>query len=117
MDKIIITAIGVLGVFFVFWFFFMKKEEAIAAEGEVEIKVQGGYSPETISVSSGKPIKLVFLRTDDSSCLEEVVLSDFHVRKELPLNERVEIEVTPPKAGEYKFTCGMNMYHGKLIAK
>ena len=35
----------------------------------------------------------------------------------LPENKTVGIEVTPTKPGEYEFTCGMNMYKGKLIVE
>jgi len=117
MDKIIITVVGVLGMGFVLWFFLAKKENAVAAEGEIDIEVKGGYSPDIISVPAGKPIKLNFIRKDESTCLEEVVLSDFKVCKFLPMNEKTTIEITPEKPGEYKFICGMSMYHGKLIAK
>jgi len=54
---------------------------------------------------------------DSNSCLEEVVLSDFKVRKFLPLNEKTEIEINPTKKGEFDFSCGMGMFHGKLIVK
>lgn len=117
MDKIIVGIVGFLGIGFVLWFFFGKKESAVAAEGEIDIEVNGGYKPEVISVSVGKPIKLNFIRKDESSCLEEVVLSDFKVRQFLPMNEKTAIEITPRSPGEYKFSCGMGMFHGKLIVK
>lgn len=80
----------------------------------VDIIVEGGYQPEIISVQKGKTTKLNFLRKDPSSCLEEVVLSDFKIRKYLPLNQKVTIEVTPQKSGEFDISCGMNMFHGKI---
>ena len=55
------------------------------------------------------------MRKDPSSCLEEVVLGDFKIRKFLPLNQKVTVEVTPQKAGEYGFACGKNMFHVKII--
>lgn len=117
MDQILITAIGVLGIGFVFWFFLMKKEAAVVAEGEIDIEVKGGYTPDVISIPAGKPFKINFIRKDESSCLEEVVISDFNVRKFLSMNEKTTIEITPEKTGEYKFSCGMGMFHGKLIVK
>jgi len=45
------------------------------------------------------------------------VLSSFGKRAHLPENQTVAIEVTPEKPGEYEFTCGMNMYRGKLIVQ
>ncbi|MDO8576780.1 MAG: cupredoxin domain-containing protein [Candidatus Daviesbacteria bacterium] len=113
----LVTVIGLLGIIFTYWFFLMKKEKQVNVVSEVDITVSGGYSPEVISIPKGKPTKINFLRTDPSDCLSEVVLSDFKIRKELPMNQKVSIEITPQKMGEYKFTCGMNMYHGKIIVK
>ena len=115
MDKIIVTIVGVLGIGFTYWFFLMKKETAVAAMDSIDIIVEGGYSPSVISIPQGKTTKINFLRKDPSSCLEEVLISDFKIRKYLPLNQKVTVEIKPEKAGEYNFECGMNMFHGKLI--
>ncbi len=116
-DKIIIIVIGILGIIFTYWFFLMRKEEELRVEGEVDITVEGGYKPEVISIPLNKPTKINFLRKDSSSCLEDVVLSDFKIKKYLPLNKKVSIELTPQKSGEFNFSCGMNMFHGKVIVK
>jgi plastocyanin domain-containing protein len=57
------------------------------------------------------------LRTDSNNCLEEVILSDFKIRKHLPLNQKVSVTITPQVEGEFDYACGMNMYHGKIIVK
>ncbi len=115
MNEIIVTILGVLGIIFVYWFFLLKKEVKIEASDSIDITVNGGYIPDVISVSKDKTIKLNFIRKDSSSCLEEVVLSDFKIRKYLPLNEKVVVEITPKQTGEFNFTCGMNMFHGKIV--
>ena len=115
MNETIITISGVVGIIFVFWFFILKKENMVVASGSIDIIVKGGYTPDVISIPKGKTMKLNFTREDPSSCLEEVVLGDFKIRKYLPLNERVVIEITPKQVGEFNFTCGMNMFHGKII--
>ena len=117
IDKIIVGIVSVLGVGFTFWFFLGKREKETVVSDSVDIAVEGGFSPEIISLSKGKKTKLNFLRTDPSSCLEEVVLSDFKIRKQLPLNQKVVIELTPEKSGEFTYTCGMGMYHGKIIVR
>jgi len=117
MDKIIVIIFGFFGIVFTYWFFLMKKEKIVNVENEVDITVSGGYSPEVISIPNGKKTKINFLRTDPSNCLSEVILSDFKVRKELPLNQKVSIEITPTKTGEFRFECGMNMFHGKIIVE
>ena len=115
MDKIIVSIFGVLSILFTYWYFFMKKINTVQAEGIIEILVDGGYKPEQISIPYGKTTKLIFHRKDSSSCLEEVVIADFKVRKFLPLNEKTEIEINPTKKGEFDFSCGMGMFHGKLL--
>lgn len=117
MDKILVTLFGIIGVAFTYWFFLMKKEKEVAVSGSVTITVEGGYSPDVISIPRGKTTKINFIRKDPSSCLEEVVLGDFNVRKHLPLNQTVMVELTPQKSGEFVYACGMNMYHGKIIVK
>lgn len=117
MDKILITIFGVLGMIFTYWFFLMKKEKEVAVIDSVDIIVDGGYSPNVISIPKGKTTKINFIRKDPSGCLEEVVLGDFKIRKHLPLNQKVVIELTPQQSGEFGYTCGMNMYHGKIIVK
>lgn len=118
MDKIIVTITGILGIAFVYWFFLGKKEKEVEAmDSTIDIVVEGGYTPEAISVPVNKTTKINFLRKDPNSCLEEVVIPDFRIKKFLPLNEKVTVSIKPEKAGEFAFVCGMNMYHGKIIAK
>lgn len=117
LDKVLVLLFGTLAVLFIYWFFLMKKTKEITAEDSIDITVSGGYSPEVISVKKGKKLQLNFIRKDPSSCLEEVVLGDFKIRKHLPLNKKVSVEITPQQTGEYIYSCGMNMYHGKIIVK
>lgn len=116
-DQIIVTVFGILAIGFIYWFFLAKKEKETKVSDSVDIEVNGGYSPEVISIPRGKTTKISFLRTDPTDCLSEVVLSDFRIRKELPLNKKVTIEITPKESGEFGYACGMNMYHGKIIVK
>lgn len=116
IDKIIVIISGISGIAFTYWFFLMKKDdEVVSVTDTVDITVEGGYSPNTISIPQGKTTKINFTRKDSSSCLEEVVLSDFKIRKFLPLNKKVTVEVNPQKKGEYGYACSMNMFHGKII--
>ncbi len=114
IDKLIVTIFSLAGMAFTYWFFLMKKEEVVSVTDSVDIIVEGGYAPNTISIPKGKTTKINFVRKDPSSCLEEVVLGDFKIRKYLPLNQKVTVEVTPKVKGEFGFACGMNMFHGKI---
>lgn len=116
IDKILVMIFGVVGITFTYWFFLVRKrQEVVITSDSVDITVKGGYQPEVISVPKGKTTKLNFTRKDPSNCLEEVILGDFKIRRELPLNQKVTVEITPQKIGEYVYSCGMNMYHGKII--
>ena len=39
------------------------------------------------------------------------------IKKPLPLNQPVVVEFTPKAAGDIAFTCGMNMFKGKVVAR
>ncbi len=115
--KIIVIIASILGMGFTYWFFLAKKEREVQVSDSVDITVDGGYSPEVISIQKGRTTKLNFIRKDPTACLEDLVLGDFKIRKNLPLNQKVVVELTPQKSGEFTYTCGMNMYHGKIIVK
>jgi len=118
MDKIIVTIGGGVLAIFIYWFFFGKREKAAAVtEGKVDILVDGGYKPSVIKIKKGQKITISLLRKDTNSCLEEFILPDFKISKYLPLNQKVEIEITPNKVGEFSFHCGMNMFRGKIIVE
>jgi len=118
----LVVGLGVAAIVWVNWyFFFAERTAAIATTSaggrqEVTVVVRGGYEPSTIRVKAGQPVRLAFDRQETSGCSEEIVFPDFNVRKFLPAHERTIIEITPPKAGTYEFTCGMSMLHGKVVA-
>jgi plastocyanin domain-containing protein len=123
MDKIIVLfgSFGLIAAM-VWWFFGKPKTEAVSATGDdkmqsVEIVVNGGYTPRIVTLKKGIPATLVFLRKDPSGCLEEVVMPDFGVAQKLPVNKSHEIVINPDTAGEFKYTCGMQMFSGTVVVK
>ena len=60
---------------------------------------------------------MTFMRTTDKTCATAVVLPSLNIRRDLPLNQPVDIEFTPPTAGDVQFACGMNMFRGTLIVQ
>ncbi len=119
LDKLLVALFGIGGIVFTYWFFLMRKEEeaVVVKTNSVDITVKGGYSPEVIAIPKGKTTTINFIRRDPSSCLEEVVLPEFKIRKYLPLNKTTAIPVTPKEEGIYEISCGMNMFHGKILVK
>ncbi len=75
-----------------------------------------GYEPKRIALKAGVPARLVFTRTVDAGCSEDVTIPGLGVEKtKLPLNEPVAIEFTPEEGGDYTFVCGMDMQEGTLV--
>ena len=106
----------------VIWYFFGEREKVAATVTdtgvqEIKITVKGGYSPDVIVVKQGVPVKLEFFRDETSSCSDQVILGDFGIARDLPAFKTTAIEFTPDKVGEFSFTCGMNMLHGKLVVE
>lgn len=120
--EIAVVAGGLAVVVFVLWCFFGERERAAAevrASGvqEIDVTVRGGYSPDVIVVKQGTPVRLNFRREETASCGERVVFGDFRIARDLPAFETTPVEFTPESAGEFTFTCGMNMMRGKLVVE
>lgn len=122
--NIIVTLAGLALIGWIVWYFWLWKSESTAARDagaggalEIDVTVKGGYQPAIIVTKVGQPLRLNFTRREATPCGEEVVLPEFGKRAHLEQNETVAVEVTPQKPGEYEFTCGMNMYRGKLIVQ
>ncbi len=115
IDRILVSAAGVALLLFIYNFFFRRQAKAVVLEKSMKILVNGGYNPEVIVVPKGKLSQLIFERTDPNACLEEVLIPHFGLRRYLPLNQQVVLEVLPEESGEFPFSCGMNMFQGKII--
>jgi plastocyanin domain-containing protein len=121
-SQIGVTAAGVVSILWVLWFFFLsERKEVRAAAGTgaqtVRVVVKGGYDPDRIVVERGRPVRLDFYRDETSSCSDTVVFGDFGISKPLPAFKTTPVEFTPDRAGDFTFTCGMNMLRGKLIVE
>ncbi len=84
---------------------------------EIPITVKGGYTPDTILVQAGKPVRLLFYRDETADCSERVVFERLGIDQALPAFQTTPIEFTPAEAGEYPFRCGMNMLKGLLVVE
>lgn len=90
-------------------------EEAVPeTSGRVPITVNAmGFHPSTIHARIGQPLTLVFTRVEEAGCAQELLVASLGVRKPLPLNQPVELEVTP--TAELRFSCGMDMLKGHVV--
>jgi plastocyanin domain-containing protein len=73
-----------------------------------------GYEPATIEAKKGESLVLDFKRTSKGDCLAEVVFPTLGIKKDLPLDQTVQIPVKAEQAGDLKFQCGMAMVFGKI---
>ena len=89
--------------------------EAPAAR-RIPIEVgSSSYDPAQISARVGEAITLVVTRTSEQGCGDVLVIPSENIRRDLPLNEAVEVNLTPSAAGTLRFTCGMNMFDGAIV--
>ena len=122
-DRWIVTLAGLGLVAFIVWFFWLKRSggfratETSGGYQEAMILVKGGYTPDTIIVRSGRPVRLNFRREETASCSEKVIFADFQKSAELPTGQTVAIELLPKQAGEFGFSCAMGMFRGRLIVE
>lgn len=122
-DRWIVLIGGLLLVAFIIWFFWLKRTKGVRASEtssghqEVMILVKGGYTPDTVIVRHGKPVRLNFRREETASCSEKVIFADFNKSADLPTGETVPVEFVPDAPGEYEFGCAMGMFRGKLIVE
>jgi plastocyanin domain-containing protein len=79
-----------------------------------------GFTPSSLALPRGAPgskASVVFVRTTDKTCATEVVFPDLDVKKDLPLDTPVSIDVPTDTARTLTFQCGMAMYKGALVVR
>lgn len=82
---------------------------------QANVTVDGGYKPSVVNLKKGVPASISFTRTSDKGCLDVVHSKDFGFEEALPLNETKTVAINTDKAGEYQFSCGMDMFFGKVV--
>lgn len=82
---------------------------------DVTITVLREYRPNVVKVVQGVPVRMRFVREEDTPCSGRVIFSGIGIdRRLLPFSETL-IEFVPEIVGEFLFTCEMGMYRGWLI--
>ncbi len=121
--QMLVTSVGLALILFTAKHFLSPSKVPAMSVSEMNgvqqqtIQVKGGYSPNSIRVKAGRPVRLIFDRHETSACSAELVIPDFGIRKDLPAHKQTTIDFTPTKAGTYEFACGMNMLRGTIIAE
>ena len=123
MDRWLVLLGGLALIATIVWFFWLKRSMGVrASDGtsgyqEAMILVKGGYTPDTIIVRAGKPVRLNFRREETASCSDKVIFADFGKTADLPTGQTIPVEFVPKTRGEYGFACPMGMFRGRLIVE
>jgi plastocyanin domain-containing protein len=73
-----------------------------------------GYQPAVLRLRRSIPAKLTFIRTVTNTCGTQIVLLDYGVKRDLPLNVPIVVEFTPRKSGEFSLLAGWECYADRL---
>jgi plastocyanin domain-containing protein len=76
---------------------------------------QQGYAPAFVRVQKGQTVRLIFYRADHNNCGEELIFPALNIKRDIPVKKPVVVTLTPGRAGEISFACGMDMYRGKIL--
>ncbi len=95
-----------------------NKSAPAADHGRIAIRADDkGFTPGSVTVKKGEPTTLVFTRTSDDTCAKEVVFPELKIKKALPLNQPVDVEVPTGEARTLAFTCGMGMFKSSVVVQ
>ena len=123
IGQIIALVVGLAAIVFIIWWFFGKHQESVGTstivndEQNATIVVNGGYSPATVVLKKGVPAEINFDMQDSTACLSHVVFEQLGVNKDLTKQKITTVKIPTDKAATYNYTCGMDMFHGKVIVK
>ncbi len=83
----------------------------------VVLIANSAYSPNTIVARKGIPLRITLRADSTAGCARDIIFPDFKIRKIVPDDTPVVIELSPNEAGTFKFHCSMDMARGKLIVQ
>lgn len=74
------------------------------------------FSPSTVTVEKGRPVRLEITATDRSHGFE---IKEFNIKVKLEKNKKTVVEFTPDKAGEFEIKCSefCGFGHGRMKGK
>lgn len=74
-----------------------------------------GFVPSNVTLKANEPVTLIITRKTEETCATEILIDGTDIKKELPLNQPVEVAWTPTKAGAVKFGCAMDKMIGGVL--
>lgn len=83
----------------------------------VEMHVtDAGFSPATLTVKKGVPVKWVIKGDDVTGCTSKIIVPSLNITKSLSSGDNI-VEFTPAESGTIPFSCWMGMVQGKFIVQ
>lgn len=99
-----------------FWFYQPRGAEALSSEQAIVV-ANGSYTPARVQIPRDAAYTIRVERKDPSPCAEMLVIPEFDISVELPLNRTIKVELPAMAPGEYAFHCQMQMYKGTLVVE
>ena len=94
------------------------ERKTAAGPQEVQLTVTDrGFEPGRAEVLRGQALTLVVTRKTDQTCATEILIPALNVRRALPLNQAVRIDIPAGVADTLNYICGMHMLDGTIAAK
>lgn len=91
-----------------------------ADQGDVQVikmtQSASGYSPSTLRVKAGTPVRWVITSESSFTCASSIVVPSLGIRTNLKKGENI-IEFTPTAKGSIPYSCSMGMYRGTIIVE
>lgn len=85
---------------------------------QLAVTVDGqGFHPASLAAPANEHVRVTFKRTSDEGCAKQVVFPSSNLRRDLPLNQPVDIDVHMPASGSLAFQCGMGMLKGSIVVQ
>jgi plastocyanin domain-containing protein len=85
---------------------------------QLSVTVDGqGFHPASLTAPANEHVRVTFKRTSDEGCAKQVVFPSSNVRRDLPLNQPVDVDVHMPASGSLAFQCGMGMLKGSIAVQ
>ena len=93
--------------------------QAAPAKGQqrVTITVDGnGYTPSSVNVKAGRPVQLTFV-SKGQSCANFISFPSLKKTLSLQKGDKRSVTYTPKKGQTLAYSCGMQMFKGKVVAR
>lgn len=94
--------------------FAMAKEPAKIQTVDLAV-TDNGFEPSSVNVKPNSSVTLKITRKTDSTCATQIQVPAKNIKKDLPLNETVVVDLGKLEKGEVRFGCGMDMMVGGQI--